>query len=153
MRKAISGSPKNEKYSLAPSEGNRVDNKRQLSMMKTGSKAIKNDDAAGNNCSGFFAATTGRGNGFIDLAFLKKFPSNGPAIAATGNPMINPYKSVLPVLALNRDTSATGLGWGGSNPCVIESEAAMGIARYNKGKPVSAANEKIRGTSTTKPAL
>jgi hypothetical protein len=55
--------------------------------------------------------------------------------------------------ALNEFTRKTGLGWGGKKQWVVDKDAAIGMATYNKGSLAFFAIEKTSGTSITKPAL
>src|SRR5215203_822332 len=119
----------------------------------TGSNAIKKLGRAGGNffSTGFSSA---KKNPDVSVCiFCNLLPKNGPAIITAGIVIISPYNNTRPMLALNALTKTTGPGCGGKKQCVVDSDAAMGITRYNKGSFVFRANVKTNGTSMMKPAL
>ena len=61
-----------------------------------------------------------------------------------------PYINVLPMSAWNALTKTTGPGCCGKKQWVVESDAAIGMAMYNKGSFVLRARLKTKGTKMTK---
>ena len=62
-----------------------------------------------------------------------------------------PKINVIPILASNIVTNATGEGWGGRKPCATDKAANMGIPIYMAGILYWLTIEKMIGTRITKP--
>ena len=119
----------------------------------TGSNAIIKLGRAGGNFFSIGFSSAKKNPDVSILIFCNCLPKNGPAMITAGMASINPYNKTNPVLALNALTKITGPGWGGKKQCVVDSDAAIGTARYSSGNFVFLANVKTNGTNITKPAL
>ena len=98
--------------------------------------------------STFLAANTSTGPVFI---FFRVLLNKGPATRIAGIQANRPKIYVIPILALNIVTNATGDGWGGRKPCATDKAANMGIPIYIAGILYWLTIEKIIGTRMTKP--
>ncbi|CPQ86778.1 Uncharacterised protein [Staphylococcus aureus] len=90
----------------------------------------------------FFSNATGA----IAYANLGKIP---PTTIAKGTPMIRPYISTSPILALTASDIATGPGCGGRNPCVTAIEVAIGIPTCKLDIFILLANVNTKGINNT----
>src|SRR5690606_17813691 len=149
INKAIVGSCIKEKKVLVDDE------ERLLPMVPaairiTGSKAMVKLFVAEGNCLSSSSEYT---NGLLFGCILKiNLGKTIPATTAMGRLNKRPYNKIFPISALKMMDSVVGPGCGGKKPCVIESEAAIGIPIYNTGSLVALAITKTRGINTTNPA-
>ena len=151
--KAIVELPMNNRIVCGNPAGKKLEATTASVINITGISAIKKLGSAGGNffSTGFSSA---KKNPEVSVCMnCNRLPKNGPAIITAGIAIINPYKSTSPMLALNALTKTTGPGCGGKKQCVVDSDAAIGITRYNKGNFVFRASVKTKGTNMMKPAL
>jgi hypothetical protein len=133
--------------------GRKVLVKTAAAIKITGSKATKKLGNAGGKVAKFLWSKLPK----IGLSSTWKFRKNllkiGPANITAGIASRIPYINVLPMSAWKALTKTTGPGCGGKKQWVVESDAAIGMAMYNKGSLVLRARLKTKGTKMTNPAL
>ena len=153
INKAIVELPMNKKTVLINPSGRKLEAITESVINITGNNAIKKlGSAAGNFFSCCFSSAK-KNPDMSGLICCNLRPRNGPATITAGIVISKPYNKTIPIFALKALTNTTGPGCGGRKQCVVDKDAAIGMARYNKGNFVFRASVNTSGTKITKPAL
>ena len=155
--KATTGVPRKSRTDLgSASESGAITSANALPSMRTTGRRIAARVAANEGRCCFSSSprsspVTKRSGTFTSTHRAAYLLKTGPARTTVGIATRTPSASVRPRFAFNAETATSGPGCGGTNPCMAERPARVGIAMRIRDNPDRRATRMMTGINRTRP--